>query len=311
MIRQSFLALILVLLVVVGGLVLFMRHGQSPQLGLAGPNILLNEGQRQKLAQADEIFFGGVSLKRAGAQWYLSNGIMADPLLVKTLLGELANMELVRPLTQNADLWAKLGLDSQATPLVIRAGDEDLFRLELGDVAKDGPTGKSGQYVMHAGIVYRMEPPLLVPSKPLQWAALKPELLPKLSDIRVVDVHLVGEAHVSFAVENGRLVVQNLPDQWSVHENQVKRLAQSLSMLDFSGLRPAEGGRLIGRIDLFLNQGSHWVLEVIGYGDARYLAISPPEDHAMADDLQKLWLEFPEQRFDIWSAGRAGFIQAP
>ncbi len=311
MIRQSFLALVLVLLVVVGGLVLFMRYGPSPGPNLAGPSILLSEGQRQKLAQADEIFFGDVSLKRAGAQWYLGNGIMADPLLVKALLGELASMELVRPLTQNADLWGKLGLDSKATPLVIRADDEDLFRLQLGDVTNDGPTGRSGQYVMDGGIAYRMEPPLLVPSKPLKWAALKPELLPNLSDISVVDIHLVGEAHISFANENGRLAVQNLPDQWAVNENQVTRLAQSLSILDFSGLRPAADGRLIGRIDLFLNQGSHWVLEVIGHDDARYLAVTPPEDHAMADDLQKLWLEFPEQRFDIWSAGRAGFIQAP
>jgi hypothetical protein len=56
MIRQSFLALVLVLLVVVGGLVLFMRYGPSPGPNLAGPSILLSEGQRQNLPRPMNLF---------------------------------------------------------------------------------------------------------------------------------------------------------------------------------------------------------------------------------------------------------------
>ncbi|HBQ23571.1 MAG TPA: hypothetical protein DHV03_04825 [Alphaproteobacteria bacterium] len=311
MIKKSLTALVLVVMLMLGGLIFFMQHNASMGPLFNGPGMLLTDQQQKNLSRADEIRYGDILLQRKGDQWYLANGIMADPMVVASLLGELANAQLVRRLTQNQDLWGKLGLDSEAVGLLVRAEGKDVFRLDLGDVTKEGPTGRGGQYVVVGGFAHRMEPPLLVPNQPMNWARVKPESLPMLADIQVVDVHRVGEGHVSFAQNAGRLVPQNLPLQWQVNENLVARLAQSLSALDFSGLRLAGEGRLVARLDLFLNQAGHWMLEVVNDGSSHYLAITPPSDHAMADDLKKLWLEFPQTRFDIWMAGRAGFIQAP
>lgn len=189
-----------------------------------------------------------VTLKRNEGRWVVeeASAYRADWNVVKTLLGSLAQAEIVEQKTTNPDLYSRLGVEDISQPgatgvLVEFAEGSGLPALVLGNQAQ----GRDGQYARLAGSgkSVLINPVIDVPRAPNDW--LDREII-DISDAEVVEYEISrsGQASVraiKASADDENFELENVPgNREIVSEWGVNAPANALAALELQAALPAD-----------------------------------------------------------------------